>query len=53
MDDVKQDQAAQMEQQMQMQQMKNLPQMMSAPVFDPSKNPDVLQPPQPPTEPTA
>ena len=53
MDDVKQDQAAQMEQQMQMQQMKNLPQMMSAPVFDPSKNPEVLQPPQPPTEPTA
>jgi len=53
MDDVKQDQAAQMEQQMQMQQMKNLPQMMSAPVFDPSKNPDVIQPPQPPTEPTA
>jgi len=53
MDDVKQDQAAQMEQQMQMQQMKNLPQMMNAPVFDPSKNPDVLQPPQPPTEPTA
>ena len=52
MDEVKQDQAAQMEQQMQMQQMKNLPQIMGAPVFDPSKNPDILPPPQPPTEPT-
>jgi len=52
MDEVKEDQAAQMEQQMQMQQVKNIPQMMSAPVLDPSKNPDILQPPQPPTEPT-
>jgi len=53
MDEVQQDQTNQMNQQMQLQQVKNLPQMMNAPVFDPTKNPEILQQQQqPPIEPT-
>ncbi len=47
MQEIQGEQAAAQEQQMQMEQMKQMPNMLKAPILDPQKNPQIIEPPQP------
>jgi hypothetical protein len=47
MQEIQQEQATQQEQAMQMEQMKQMPNMLKAPILDPGKNPQLIEPPTP------
>ena len=49
MQDVQQEQAAAQQQEMQMEQMRQAPNLLKAPVFDPTKNPELIEQQQAPT----